>query len=97
MVKKRIFMTLQNSINIPDTLFAQVVDEEMVILDSISQEYFGLDKTGAVIWQHLNEHGSLQKTYDAMHEVYEVEDEQLEIDICRFVQELVDAGLVEVQ
>ena len=88
-------MTLQNTITIPETLFAQVVDEEMVILDSISQEYFGLDETGAVIWQHLNEHGSLQKTYNAMREMYEVDVKQLEVDICRFVQELVDAGLVE--
>ena len=89
-------MTLQDTISIPDTLFAQIVDEEMVILDSISQEYFGLDETGAVIWQHLNEHGSLQKTYDAMREMYEVDEKQLEADICRFVQELVGAGLVEI-
>ena len=88
-------MTLHDTISIPDTLFAQEVDEEMVILDTVSQEYFGLDETGAVIWQHLSEHGALQKTYEAMQEQYEVDDEQLEADICRFVQELVDAGLVE--
>ena len=90
-------MTLQDIITIPDTLFAQEVDEEMVILDTASQEYFGLDQTGAVIWQHLSEHGALQKTYEAMQEQYDVDDEQLETDICRFVQELVDAGLVELK
>jgi len=88
-------MKLQDTITIPDTLFSQIVDEEMVILDSISQEYFGLDETGAVIWQHLSEDGTLQKTYDAMREMYEVDEKQLEADICRFVQELVDARLVE--
>ena len=88
-------MTLQDTISIPDTLFSQVVDEEMVILDTISQQYFGLDETGAVIWQHLSEHGSLQKAYEAMCEIYDVDAKQLEADICRFVQELVDAGLVE--
>ena len=90
-------MTLRDIIIIPDTLFAQEVDEEMVILDTVSQEYFGLDQTGAVIWQHLSEHGALQKTYESMREVYAVNDEQLEADICRFVQELVDAGLVELK
>ena len=89
-------MTLDTNIMIPDTLFAQVVDEEIVILDTVSQEYFGLDETGAVIWQHLSENGALQKTYEAMQEQYEVDEEQLEADICRFVQELVDTGLVEV-
>ena len=88
-------MTLQDTITIPDTLFAQVVDEEMVILDTASQEYFGLDEIGAVIWQHLSEHGALQKTYEVMREVYEVDEEQLEADICYFVEELVDAGLVK--
>jgi hypothetical protein len=88
-------MTLQETINIPDTLFAQVVDEEMVILDTSSQEYFGLDKIGAVIWQHLSVTCSLQKVYDIMREEYEVKDDQLEADICRFVQELVDADLVQ--
>ena len=90
-------MTIQDTIIIPDTLFAQEVDEEMVILDTVSQEYFGLDETGAVIWQHLSEYGTLQKTYESMQEQYEVDDEQLEADICRFVQELVDAGLVELK
>ena len=32
-----------------------------------------------------------------MLEIYEVEEHQLEADICRFVQELVDARLVEVR
>ena len=90
-------MTLEDIITLPNTLFAQVVDEEMVILDTTSQEYFGLDETGDVIWHHLSEHGSLQKTYEAMSEVYAVDAAQLEADICRFVQELVDAGLVELK
>ena len=90
-------MTLQETISIPDTLFSQVVDEEMVILDTVSQEYFGLDEIGAMIWQYLSKSGSLQDVYEAMYAVYEVDSEQLEVDICRFVQELVDAGLVEVK
>ena len=89
-------MTLQDTITIPDTLFAQEVDEEMVILDTVSEEYFGLDEMAAVIWQHLSASGSLQKVHDEMSEVYEVDAKQLEQDICRFVQELVDAGLVSI-
>jgi len=88
-------MTLNDKVTIADTVFAQEVDSEMVILDTASEEYFGLDEMGVVIWQHLNETGSLQKVYDVMREVYEVDDEQLKADICRFVQELVDAKLVK--
>ncbi len=89
-------MTLQETITIPDILFTQVVDDEMVILDPDSEAYFGLDETGAVIWQYLSESGSLKKVYESMLEVYEVDSKELEADICRFVQELLDAGLVKV-
>ena len=90
-------MTIQDTIIIPKTLFAQEVDEEMVILDTISEEYFGLDETGAVIWQYLSLSGSLQKVQEEMQEIYEVDEKVLEADIFRFVQELIDAGLVEIQ
>ena len=90
-------MTLSNIITINDTVFTQVVDEEMVILNPESEAYFGLDETGAVIWQHLNELGSLKEVHDAMYTIYDVDSEQLEADICRFVQELVDARLVKVE
>ena len=90
-------MTLDNNVTIADTVFAQEVDDEIVILDTVSEEYFGLDEMAAVIWQYLSESGSLQKVHDEMSEIYEVDAKQLEDDICRFVQELVDAGLVQVQ
>ena len=89
-------MKIEDSIVIPDILFSQKVDDEVVILDTASEEYFGLDEIGAVIWQHLHEHGSLYRAYTSMQEQYEVDAKQLEADICRFVQELVDAGLVKV-
>jgi hypothetical protein len=90
-------MTLNNNIVIADSVFAQEVDDEIVILDTVSEEYFGLDEMAAVIWQHLSESGSLQKAHDAMSEVYDVDPQQLEKDICSFTQELVDAGLVQLQ
>ena len=90
-------MTLNNTIIIADTVFAQEVDNEMVILDSASEQYFGLDAIGAVIWHHLSENGTLQQTFNTMLEMYEVDAKQLEADICRFTQELLDAGLVQKQ
>ena len=88
-------MTLNTNIMIADTVFAQEVDDEMVILDTASEEYFGLDATGAVIWQYLSKTGSLLQVYNTMREAYEVDDKKLEVDICRFVQELVDANLIQ--
>ncbi len=88
-------MNLNKKVTFADTVFAQEVDDEIVILDTISEEYFGLDEMAAVIWQDLSKSGSLQKVHDEMIEVYEVDAVQLEKDICHFVQELVDTELIQ--
>ena len=90
-------MTLDDKLIVADTVFAQMVDDEMVLLDTESGEYFGLDGTGAVIWQHMGENESLREVYEAMLEMYDVKPEQLENDIITFVQKLLDAGLVQLQ
>ncbi len=89
-------MNLNQKIVISDQVFAQEVDDEMVLLDMASENYFGLDETGSAIWQVLSKSGSLHATYDALFEAYDVEPEELENDIIVFVQKLLDAGLVEV-
>ena len=90
-------MTLNDSVKIGSTLFVQQVDNEIVILDTKSEEYFGLDAMGAVMWEELSQSGSLQKVFDVVSETYEVDDSQLEADIIRFVVSLADAGLVQVE
>lgn len=88
-------MNLNQTIELSDNVFAQLVDDEMVLLDMASENYFGLDETASAIWQELSKTGNLQATYDVLIEEYDVEPAQLENDIITFVQELVDAGLVQ--
>ncbi|MEN8147743.1 MAG: PqqD family protein [Campylobacterota bacterium] len=90
-------MNLNHKIQFPDTIFAQEVDGEMVLLDMASENYFGLDAVGSDIWQLLQEGKTLQEANDALIEMYDVSPEQLKIDIVEFVQKLIDAGLVQVQ
>ncbi len=82
-------------VTIADTVFIQQVDNEMVILDTVRKEYFGLDETVAVIWPHLSELGSLQKFHDEMNEMHDVNAVQFEKDICYVVPELVDTELIQ--
>ena len=89
-------MDFSHKIQFPDTIFAQEVDGEMVLLDMASENYFGLDAVGSDIWQSLQEGKTLQETNDALIEMYDVSPEQLKKDIVEFVQKLVDAGLVQV-
>ena len=89
-------MNLNQNITFSDTVFAQEVDGEMVLLDMESENYFGLDEVGTAIWQAMQEHGNLQEIFDALLEQYDVEAEVLEKDLSEFVDQLVKSGLVEV-
>jgi len=90
-------MNLNQKITFSDTVFAQEVDGEMVLLDMNSENYFGLDEVGTAIWQAMQKSGSLKEVYQAMLEQYEVEPEVLEKDLLDFVQKLNDSGLAEIK
>ena len=89
-------MNLDQKVTFADTVFAQEVDGEMVLLDMESENYFGLDEVGKAIWQAMQEHGTLQEAFDDLLKQYDVEAEVLEHDLSDFVGKLVESGLVEV-
>ena len=89
-------MNLDQKVTFAETVFAQEVDGEMVLLDMESENYFGLDEVGTAIWQAMQEHGNLQEAFDDLLKQYDVEAEVLEHDLADFVGKLVESGLVEV-
>jgi ornithine carbamoyltransferase len=90
-------MDLTQKIIFSESVFAQEVDGEMVLLDMNSENYFGLDEVGTTIWQAMQEKEVLQEVYDAMLEQYEVEPEVLEKDLLDFVRKLDESGLIEIK
>lgn len=90
-------MNLNQKVIFADTVFAQEVDGEMVLLDMNSENYFGLDEIGTAIWQAMQEKKILKEVFEVLLEQYEVESEVLEKDLLDFVEKLVESGLVEVE
>lgn len=90
-------MNLNQKITFAETVFAQEVDGEMVLLDMESENYFGLDEVGTAIWQAMQEYGTLQEVLNALLEQYDVEAEVLENDLSSFVDKLLESGLIEVK
>ena len=90
-------MDLNQRVTFADTVFAQEVDGEMVLLDMNSENYFGLDAVGTDIWQAMQEKGTLQEVLEALLEQYEVEEDVLKKDLLNFVDKLQESGLVEVK
>jgi len=90
-------MNLNQKTTFAETVFAQEVDGEMVLLDMESENYFGLDEVGTSIWQAMQDKETLKEVLEALLEQYEVEAEVLERDLSDFVDKLVESGLVKVE
>ena len=89
-------MKLDQKITFADTVFAQEVDGEMVLLDMNSENYFGLDAVGTDIWQTMQEKETLQEVLEALLQQYEVEEEVLKKDLLAFVEKLQESGLITI-
>ena len=89
-------MNLNKKVIFAETVFAQEVDGEMVLLDMESENYFGLDEVGTSIWQAMQEKETLKEVLELLLEQYEVEEEMLENDLSDFVRKLQESGLVKV-
>ena len=90
-------MDLNKTITFADTVFAQEVDGEMVLLDMESENYFGLDEVGTSIWQAMQDDADLDKVFAALLSQYEVPEDVLKSDLLHFVDKLQESGLVKVQ
>ena len=78
-------MNIKSEITLPHSVFVQEIDDETIILDSVSQEYFSLNEIGKVIWNLLSQSIKLEDIKIQMLEMYEVEEFQLENDIFYFL------------
>lgn len=78
-----------------DTVFAQEVDGELVLLDMNDDKYFGLDSTATDIWNLLKEGRTLQESYEILFQMYDVEENQLRKDLEKFVEKLIERDLAQ--
>lgn len=76
-----------------DTVFAQEIEGEMVLLDMNTENYFGLDSVAGDIWKLLQEGKTLRETYEALLEMYDVDPDTLRNDLETFTKTLIDNKL----
>ncbi len=90
-------MDLNQKIIVADTVFAQEIDGEMVLLDMNIENYFGLDEIGTDIWKTVEDKKVIQDVYETLLEEFDVEEEVLKKDLIDFIKELESSGLIEVK
>jgi len=90
-------MNLQHKVLLSDSVFAQDIDGEMVLLDTRNDLYFGLDEVGGTIWRAIETHkGVLSEVLKELIDTYDADEETLQNDMFRFIGTLKEHGLAEV-
>lgn len=75
-------------------VYHREVDGEVVILDSTSDDYFGLNRTGAVVWAAIARGEDLDAAVGTLVERFAVDAERARADADAIVGELVKRGLI---
>lgn len=80
----------------PDVAGADL-DGELVLLDTRTGVYYGLNRVGAEVWRLLAQDWPVEAIIGHLLENYEVEAEQARRDLARFIDGLVACGLVRLE
>ena len=84
-------------VNIPHHVLFQEIEGECVLLDMASEQYFGLDDVGTLIWQLLVEDSDPAKALKQLREIYDVDEATLRSDLAKLLEQLNTAGLVSLE
>jgi hypothetical protein len=89
-------ITLAHQARPNDEVLFQEVAGEAVLLNLVSERYFGLDPVGTHIWDLINSNLTLQQVHQSLCETYDASPEKLQQDLLALITHLAEAGLVTV-
>ena len=72
---------------IPQTVFIQEIDDEVILLDTTTQEYFSLNEVGKNIIDLISENLTKDQIVEELSNIYEVDKIQIEKDCTYMSQE----------
>ena len=75
-------------------VFRRILDE-MVLINTKAGEVITLNETGADIWERIDGKKNVGEILDELAQLYDVERNELERDVKNFIEDLLDAGILE--
>lgn len=89
-------VTLSTLVRHSANVLAQQVGGEAVLLDLNTEQYFGLDPIGSRIWVLLADHCPLEQVHAILCREFDDDASRIQADLLALIQQLADAGLVEI-
>ena len=82
--------------SVPQHVLVRPLDQESVLLNLETEQYFGLDETGTRMWQLLTTSPSIDRAYQELLAEYNVQPETLRENLTELLGHLVEHGLLQV-
>jgi Coenzyme PQQ synthesis protein D (PqqD) len=88
-------LTLSDRAAAPAHVLVRVLDQESVLLNLETEQYFGLDETGTRMWQLVTTSPNIDAAYEALLAEYDVQPEMLRDNLTELLGHLVEHGLLQ--
>lgn len=89
-------LPFSNRASAPQHVLVRLLDQESVLLNLETEQYFGLDETGTRMWQLLTTSPSIDTAYQELLAEYDVQPETLRENLTELLGHLVEHGLLQV-
>jgi len=89
-------MTNESIIERNDELLSSDMDDELVMMDLESNNYYGLNKVGKDIWEKIEEPTTLEELCSDLIKKYNVSFDKCKEDITPFLEKLQEMNIVKI-
>lgn len=89
-------MKVESLIKRNEELFCSEMDEELVMMNLESNNYFGLNKIGRDIWERLEKPKTIEVLCQELTQKYDVSTKQCQKDVSTFLEKLQETNLIEI-
>ena len=89
-------LTLPTKVVAAAELLSGEFEDEAVILDLRNGVYYGLEATGARIWQLVQQPISVEGLHQVLVQEYDVEPERCQQDLLDLLRDLLERGLIRI-
>ncbi|HET7574243.1 MAG TPA: PqqD family protein [Solirubrobacterales bacterium] len=83
------------TVRVPNTVVHRSFPNETIVLDLTAGVYHGLNHVAGRMLELLGELGRVRLVADRLAEEFDAPPAQIQRDLCRVCQDLVDLGLIE--
>lgn len=90
-------LTIDSVVQRSQGIVTAPVQQELVLMSVERGEYYGTGNVGAWLWEHLERPVPVAELCRGLQDLYQVEPEACVRDVLRFLEDLLEQGLLTVQ